>query len=211
MKKLLISTLLLSILDISLIYYLKDIELSKKTFEFNNIDDIFIIQRKDILLNNTDDFILEDYFTFLSFDEVSYIYTFDENIINIKVKDTDNIYKYDYELIEPKVIEKEVIKYETVYVENQVEDIQDNVINNNTSNEVIQEEIIDNKIHYNQSYYSFSCGTDISTIIQEISSDIECYDNVTVSYASLNPYICGVYEVYFYSSADNITKTIEII
>lgn len=211
MKKLLISTLLLCGLDISLIYYLKDIELSKKTFEFNNLDDVFIIQRKDILLNNIDDFILEDYFTFLSFDEVSYIYTFDENIINIKVKDTNNIYKYNYELIEPKIIEKEVIKYETIYVENQVEDIQDSVVNNNISNNNIQEETIDNKIHYSQSYYSFSCGTDISTIIQEISTDIECYDNVTVSYASLNPYICGVYEVYFYASEDSITKTVEIV
>lgn len=206
MNRYFITTLLLIILNVSLCLYLRDLLLAKKTYEFINDHYPLIYQKKDIVLNDIEDFVFDDYFTILDFNDSSYTYRFLDDELLIKIKDNNLEFKFPYSIIEPQIIEKEVIKYETIYVEN-------NSNNNQTApnNDVIIEEVNDTKIYYLQSHYSFNVGTDISTIISIISSDITCYDNVTVDYAYLNPYEVGVYSVYFYSSSDKVIKTIEIV
>lgn len=205
MHKLALGTILLIILDIALCFYLKDIVLSKRTFEFSNDNKPLIYQKKDIVLNDIDDFIFEDYFDLLSFNDSSYSYKFTDSDVAIILKANNVQLQYPYSLIEAQIIEKEVIKYETIYLENSSNN------NQNTDESSDYIEIQDSKIHYSQDHYSFNRGTDISTIISTISSDISCYDNVVVDYANLNPYETGTYDVYFYSSGDSVTKTIVII
>lgn len=194
MRKLIILFFILLLIDISLFKYLDNLFKSLTEYQYLYRYKPLIYQNKDILLNDIDDFQIDDYFTILDFNDNVVDYSFDDNnTININFINYPYIICYDYSIIEPKYITKTEYITEKIYV-------QDNYL-----------DFKDEHIYYQNDYYEFEIGTDLSYIIQIIKDDIESYTNVTCDYSKLNPYIPGEYEVFFYNDFEKIIKLIKIM
>lgn len=194
MFKKIILVIILTILDILAYIYLDNSILNLKSYEYKYSNKPLIYLNKKIELYDINDFVFEDYFEVLDFNNNSYKYYIDSDNkqIIIKLKDYDDVYYYNYEIIEPEIV-TEYIR-ETIYVDN---------------NEYSDYE--DNHIYYSCDYYEFELGTDISCIIQTVQDDIESYTNVTCDYSCLNPYILGTYDIYFYNDFEKVIKKVKII
>ena len=128
----------------------------------------------------------------------------DEKLI---VKYGGKTYSFDYEIKEPEVIEKVVIK--EVIVEKEVHS--QIKPDDNHHEETISYDIEEDYFYLTKSSDSFSCGTDISTIISTIQQYLVTNKRVTVDYSDLNPYQSGNYIVRFISDSQELEFSVEII
>ncbi len=115
MKKLLLIAIFLIISICFLFAYLNDIRKDKHPFVFTESDRTFLYQKKDILLNNTDEFLFDEYFSFIGSQKPPYRYHFDDSQIIISFDEhtfTFQIKEPEKEIIETVII-KEVYKEKT--------------------------------------------------------------------------------------------------
>ena len=194
MKKYVITILLLTSVNIFLSFYLQNIVINQDSFEYVYKEKPIIYQKKDIELNNIEEFKFEEYFEILNFNENSYSYNFKDDYLSVKLKDINEEFVYDYVIIEPEVIE--TIKYQTI------------------TEYVYPEYVYDQGACYIEAdtyELSFESGTDIANIIHELGDIVYSSDYVTCDYSSINPNSVGTYKAYFYSDCGNIEILVKII
>ena len=203
MRKIIILFLLI-IINITLFLYLKKTIAEQYSMNIKIKPNSLIYQFKEILIEDTDSFELKDYIGFVDQNSSCSHYFDDEKLI---VKYGGKTYSFDYEIKEPEVIEKVVIK--EVIVEKEVHSQIKPADNHHEETISYDEE--EDYFYLTKSSDSFSCGTDISTIISTIQQYLVTNKRVTVDYSDLNPYQSGNYIVRFISDSQELEFSVEII
>lgn len=196
MRKYIFSVTILLLLNVVSFLYLENALSSLKAFPYKYTNKPIVYIKQAVKINDLANFNFNDYFDVLDFGLDSYKVYIDEsqNLINIRLLNSDDVLSYEYKIIEPIVITETEYITQTVYVDN---------------SEYADYE--DNNIYYSIDYYEFELGTDLSYIIQIVQDDIVTYTNVTCDYSNLNPYENGEYSIYFYNDFQKITKIVKII
>lgn len=187
MKKYIYILVILSILDVLLFVFYKNINKERTKYNIIINSEPILIQIKDIVLKDVNDFNINDFFYVYSYKDYSIKYQFDEKQLLI---DLNNIkYSFDYQIEEPNVIEK------VIYQE-----IEKPIIENNY--DFVEEEYF----HVNNEYLEFELDTDLDYIRQILYENINTTYQTSIDYSRLNVSQIGQYSV-FYSTND---KKIEI-
>ncbi|MDO4197404.1 MAG: hypothetical protein Q4D13_00275 [Erysipelotrichaceae bacterium] len=207
---LLIILIILNIIGFNYLFYLND---NLQSFEVVIHDIPVLINKKEISLYSTDDFVFEEYFEVIGNDRYSYDYSFDEDNINLYIYSDDfrQSYAYPYLILEVPIV-TEVI-YETVYIETSSSQIinESPPISSFSEPSVSLPEVhipennkpAESSFTVTNSSLSYPLNTDMGTILSGISSSFvsDCY--VSVDYAELNPSVPGTNNVYLYSQDGN--------
>ena len=178
---------------------------SRVAFHFVPCEQAFLLQKKDIVLDDQKDFVLQEYFDILCNSDISYRYQFEENYLFIYLKGKK--FAYPYQIKEPKIetvektIYKEVVKEVPVYIGNQ------NAGRDETTYESYPEE---DYFHLRNDYLSFPIDSDLSVIIEAISSDIDTNMQVSIDYSLLNPNQIGQYPIQIHTSDQDYVISVEI-
>lgn len=202
MRKLLILIVILIFLNIFAYKYLENSINNQKEYRFNINKQQFIIQKKDLILDEDNEFIFDEYFAILSLNKPQYKFDIDDKNINVTIANKKLSYPYS-------IKEKEVIEVEKVITQNipvyipQYINSDNNVVNTSQSNNPYFSVI--------NSYYSFSKETDINHIISVIRNAVDTNQEVTIDFSSLNPNESGIYNVYFYTDSNSASINVEII
>ena len=202
MKKLFLTAVLLIIAICFLYAYLNEIRKDKHPFVFTESDRAFLYQKKDILLNNTDEFLFEEFFSFIGNQKPAFRYRFDEGQIIISFDEHTFTFPYLIREPEKEIIETIIVK--EVYKENKVKPAENN--SGSVFTETRQE-------YFNviKDYFSFSEGTDLSVIISQMSNAVDTNEKIVIDYSMLNPNEKGTYNVYLSSDEHSAVITIEIV
>lgn len=205
MKKLLFMILILLITDLISFSYLRTLYLNRLDYHFEPHSKIFLCQKKDIILEEIDDFIFEEYFDVLSLRDYVYKYHFDKDRLYITIDDMT--YTYPYE-----VREKEVITVEKVIYQEVVREIEKPAaVSTQRKEEIIEYEVEEDYFRFLTEELSFEQGTDISLIISEIRNNVDTNQNVTIDYSQLNPNQIGQYSVFFITKEEKYAFSVKII
>lgn len=178
---------------------------SRVAFHFVPCEQAFLLQKKDIVLDDQKDFVLQEYFDILCNSDISYRYQFEENYLFIYLKGKK--FAYPYQIKEPKIetvektIYKEVVKEVPVYLGNT------NTESDETTYESYPEE---DYFHLRNDYLSFPIDSDLSVIIEAISSDIDTNMQVSIDYSLLNPNQIGQYPIQIHTSDQDYVISVEI-
>ena len=178
---------------------------SRVAFHFAPCEQAFLLQKKDIVLDDQKDFVLQEYFDILCNSDISYRYQFEENYLFIYLKGKK--FAYPYQIKEPKIetvektIYKEVVKEVPVYLGNT------NTESDETTYESYPEE---DYFHLRNDYLSFPIDSDLSVIIEAISSDIDTNMQVSIDYSLLNPNQIGQYPIQIHTSDQDYVISVEI-
>ena len=205
MKKLLFMIVILVITDLISFSYLRALNQKKIDYHFEPHSNIFLCQKKDIILEEIDDFVFSEYFDVLSLRDYVFKYRFDDNRIYITIDDTT--YSYPYE-----VKDKEVITVEKVVYQQIVKEVEKPLpVSSQEKEEIIEYEIEEDYFRFRNDELSFQQGTDISEIISEISKNVDTNQNVTIDYSQLNPNQIGQYSVFFITKQQKYAFSVKII
>ena len=178
---------------------------SRVAFHFVPCEQAFLLQKKDIVLDDQKDFVLQEYFDILCNSDISYRYQFEENYLFIYLKGKK--FAYPYQIKEPKIetvektIYKEVVKEVQVYLGNT------NTESDETTYESYPEE---DYFHLRNDYLNFPIDSDLSVIIEAISSDIDTNMQVSIDYSLLNPNQIGQYPIQIHTSDHDYVISVEI-
>lgn len=190
MRKLTVTIFFLTILDIILMFYLKDIINSKLFYEYKMDDLYFIYQKDDIRLNSIDDFIFDNYFYIQSFNTINYQYKFNEDTFELKIN--KDIYHFNYSIIEPIIIEKTIYKDVEIEVEKKYE------------------ECVEEYFFVNNDYLFFDLGTDFDYVRNEILNNINTTYETRIDYSQLNTSHIGQYKVKYIADDEILQIIVEI-
>ena len=202
MKKLFLIIMFLVVLICFSFVYLKYIQKNRHPFLFEEGNTSFLYQKNEILLNNKEDFVFDDFFSFIGNHRDDYRYSFkDENII---ISIDEQTFTFPYQIREPQkeIIEKIVIK--EVYKEKA-----ENHSGNRTDSH--RQETSREYFNVKNSHLTFNEGTDLSTIIKHISDAVESSEKILIDYSILNPNEKGIYAVYLSSGNHSAAITVEIV
>lgn len=193
MKKLILAIFVLVAIDVALFYYLANLVDNQNAFEYKIINQPIVYQYKDIVLNDVDDFVFENYFKIINSSEKNYNYYFDDE--NLIIKISNNEYSIKYELTEPVVIEK------VIY-----ENSQNNI--NTTYDEYVYEEY--DCFYVDNEYLFFDLGTSLDEIRQILLANINTTYETSIDYSRLNTSQIGQYEVFYVTKNEKIKIIVEI-
>ncbi len=178
---------------------------SRVAFHFVPCEQASLLQKKDIVLDDRKDFVLQEYFDILCNSNTSYRYQFEEGHLIIYLKGKK--FSYPYQIKEPKIetvektIYKEVVKEVPVYIGNQ----------NTESDETIYESYPEEDyFHLRNDYLSFPKDSDLSVIIEAISSDIDTNMQASIDYSLLNPNQIGQYPIQIHTFDQDYVISVEI-
>ena len=184
--------------------YLSHILAQKKAYDYEPSKDFYLLQKRDVVLNDTSDFVFEEFFSILSKSPQAYRFEFDEGILHIQIGDKN--FSYLYEIREEKIIEtyvyEQVVKEVPVYIQ------KPETVQSVQSEEIEYEE---DYFHLHQSNYEFPAGTDIAQIIAAIQSNIDTNMQVSVDYSLLNPNQISQYPIYLYKNDEKIGIFVNIV
>lgn len=191
--------IILICLDISLYRYLLNQINNKKAYVYENNDDVFVYQKRNLELDDINKFVFEDYFKILSFNDTKCKYDFDNDYLYIHINNND--YKFKYHLIEPKTIEK------VVYVKEES--------NITTKDEIVNENydlsIEENSFFYvDNEYFNYPLDTDLQIIRNDLMNNIHSSYQVSIDYSTLNTSYFGQYSVFYLAEDKKIEIIIEI-
>ena len=186
MKKYIYILAILSILDVLLFAIYKNINKERTKYNIIINSEPILIQIKDIVLKDVNDFNINDFFYVYSYKDYSIKYQFDKKQLLI---DLNNIkYSFDYQIEEPEVIEK------VIYQEIEIPIVENNY------------EFEEEYFYVNNDCLEFELDTDLDYIRQILYENINTTYQTSIDYSRLNVSQIGQYSV-FYSTKD---KKIEI-
>ena len=200
-KKIIAIACLLILIGLS-IRYLSNIDSDSLPFKYQNRHKPLIIQKDDIKLYEISDFNVDDSFTFLSLDDISYKYSFDDSNLNILVSNehSSNSRSYPYRIMEK---EKEIVE---VIKEVHIKDYPDE------PEKPVYEDTYDAKqeqdFFYGYHDVSVEKDTDMDTLVSLLSKDIVSSRQVTIDYVNVNLSVPGTYPVYYF--VNNETYEIKV-
>ena len=200
MRKLLFSIGLLIFLNIISYLYLLEIVQGQETFVFKPEQSAFIIQKKDIILDDTADFEFDDYFLICSFANYLYRYEFTQDYLKIRLDGKDYFYPYKISEKEVEVVEKVVVKEVYVQTSSPVQE----------TGQVDEDDYEENYFVLLKDHCRFEAGSDMSDIISTIQSCVSTNMRTTVDYSQLNPNQIGYYSVFFITDEQKYEISIEI-
>lgn len=187
MKKYLYIIVILSILDIVFINYYRNIKNERKEYNLLINSNPILIQTKDIILKDINEFNINDYFYINSYKNYSIKYQFNDNQLVINLD--NNEYKFDYLIEEPKLVEK--------------------IIYQEVEKPIVEQENVyaqEDYFYVNSDFLEFELNTDLDYIRQILYENINTTYQTSIDYSRLNVSQIGQYSV-FYSTND---KKIEI-
>ena len=216
MKKLIIIICLLAI-NILSYKYLIYLNNKSEAFIYNYSDNYLLILKKDIVLDDIESFVFDDYFIINSFKTFDYDYRFDSE--NIYISIDDSIYHYPYSIKEKEI--EEVIIYQYL-LSNNNSFKQDNSNQNNISDssytdktEAQIDQVIENTqqntFNLYRSSLTYSLNTELDTIINDIYACFETDYDVEIDYSLLNTSDLGTYIVYLNYGDNSAQISIQII
>ncbi|MBQ6126606.1 MAG: hypothetical protein IJI77_06275, partial [Erysipelotrichaceae bacterium] len=178
---------------------LNDIQKDKHPFVFAESDRTFLYQKKEILLNNTNEFLFDEYFSFIGSQKPPYRYHFDDSQIIISFDEHTFTFPFHIKESEKEIIETVIIK--EVYKEKPTGNSSDSVLNESRQK------------HFDivKDYFSFSEGTDLSVIISQISNAVDTNERIVIDYSMLNPNEKGTYHVFLSSDEHSAMITVDIL
>lgn len=211
MKKL----FLILVLSISILVsyrYLQDCLERRKAFAFVSTSDGLLLKKKEILLNERDEFIFDDYFEILSFSETSYAYEMNDETLTVEMN--GKRYDYPYRIREKEVIEVEVPVYQTIYLPMETSaplSATDHSSDMNYAETPIQQQTSSEPyLHLLTSSKSYPLNTDIDKIISDLYSSFDSNTSVMIDYSHLNSSVSGSYPIYFLYEYKQKEMTINI-
>lgn len=187
--------------------YLSDLLDHRLTLKIAVGNKPIIFQKKAIEFYDLNEFAFDDYFTICSFNDVSYLYHFNDSSIIIDLN--GNHYTFPYQIREKEVIEVEKVIYKEVYVPSNQKSETESVSSHHEENNTDYEYEAD---YFNllDTYRRFDEGTGIDEIISTIQSLVETNQRVYVDYSSLNPNSSGLYTVFLVTDKDKYEFFVEI-
>ena len=203
-KKIIAIACLLILIGLS-IRYLSNIDSDSLPFKYQNRHKPLIIQKDDIKLYEISDFNVDDSFTFLSLDDISYKYSFDDSNLNILVSNehSSNSRSYPYRIMEK---EKEIVE---VIKEVHIKDYTDE------SEKTVYEDTYDTKQEQDFFYcyhdVSVEKDTDMDTLVLLLSKDIVSSRQVTIDYVNVNLSVPGTYPVYYFVNNETYEIKVTVI
>lgn len=190
MKKIVILTILFT-LDILLLIYLKQINENKIPFNYKDESKQILLNKKDLELNNINDFNFDEYFQVLTINKPKYSLNINDNIsITLNNKE----YKFDFKIIEPEIIEK--IIYENVPTSYENEDMKNK---------------IDEYFYVENYYFEYVINTDIDKIAYDLSENVYSTNDIRIDYSRLNTSQIGQYSIFYLSNNEKIEIFVNII
>ena len=202
MKKLFLIIFLLSATICFSFAYLNNIRKERHPFLFEEGNTGFLYQKKDIILDNIEDFSFDEFFSFIGNQKCPYRYRIEEDHIIVSVNEQSFTFPYQIREPEKEIIEKVVIK--EVYKEK---------TGNTAENSTLSTYSGTNEKYFNvrKDYFTFSEGTDLSSIINQLSNAVDTNEKIVVDYSMLNPNERGTYDVYLSSEEHSARIVVEII
>lgn len=201
MKKLILIIFFLSLIIFFSFTYLKDIQKHKHSFIFEEVNRAFLYQKKEILLNNVDEFSFDEFFSFIGNQKPDYRYYFKGDQIIISLD--EHMFTFPFQIREP---EKEII--ETIIIKEVYKEKQEMPAENSSSSN--QTESNQKYFSVKKDYFKFSEGTDLSFIINQFSVAVDTNERIVVDYSMLNPNEKGTYDVYISSDNHSAKIVVEI-
>lgn len=169
-------------------------------FVFQESEDSFLYQKKDIILENEEDFIFSDFFSFIGTQTSSYKYRFEQGNLIVIFNEQEFIFPYIIKEREKEIVEKYIVK--EVYKDKEDPSlIYSKPVNNPASKPFFS---------VKKDYFTFSEGTDLSTIIEALGKAVDSSEKVVIDYSSLNPNEKGTYLVFFSTASNSAQVTVEI-
>ena len=207
MSRLLFVVFMLLFLDVFAYQILMESIENRIAFPISINDHTFIYQKKDLILDEEEDFRFEEYFDILSMEDPSFHYSLKENTLEVELE--GNVFDYPFSYREKEVIEHEtiVVQQIPVYISSNEFSSPAPAITSEENSEIYDEPFLE----LNCSYYSFPAETQISQIISEIRNAVVSNEAVTIDYSLLNTSVRGSYPVVFMSDHGSVTVTVEIV
>lgn len=203
MKKLLCFIFILLLLNIVSFNYLKKISSDRNPYTFISDSNPIILPKKDILLDNIDEFKIEDYFKIYSLNDYKLDHKISDSTIDITLNNKE--YSFPYNIRQPEIVE--VIVYRKVESNKptnnsyNTQTISNNISSDNTESYIQPDNIhadthTHNNFTLNRSSLSYPIDTDLNKIISDIYSSFVSEVAVSIDYSMLNPGAVGSYEIY---------------
>ena len=192
------------LLNIVSFNYLKKISSDRNPYTFISDSIPIILPKKDILLDNIDQFKIDDYFKIYSLNDYRLNYDISDNTIDILLNDKK--YSFPYSIRQPEIVE--VIVYQKIESNkptnnsyNNTQTISNNISSDNTESYIQPDNIhtdthTHNNFTLNRSSLSYPIDTDLNRIISDIYSSFVSEVAVSIDYSMLNPGAVGSYEIY---------------
>ncbi len=206
MRKILIILFLL-IINILSFEYLKEVIYEKKAYDLKLNHNVFILPKKEIMLNDTDEFRPEDYFDFYSFSDFSYRYYFDEKSLYLEVDENNYVFPYAIREKEVEIVETVVIQ--EVYIREENEATQP-VYSEEENDQNSDYEYEADYFNLTRDHFNYVRGSSVSSIIADIQNYIQTNKRVTIDYSSLNPNDSGEYSVFLITDDNTYTVFVTI-
>ncbi len=202
MKKLILIIVFLILVIYFSFSYLKDIQKYKHSFVFEEGNRAILYQKKDILLNNVDEFSFDEFFSFIGNRKPDYRYRFEGDQIIISLDEHMFTFPFQIRELEKEIVETIVVK--EIYKEKQEKPVENGSSSNQTES---------NQRYFNvrKDYFTFSEGTDLSFIINQLSGVVDTNERIVIDYSMLNPNEKGTYDVYISSEKHSARIIVEII
>ena len=203
MSRMLFLILILLFLDLIAYQILKQTSDERIPYPFSTDKHAFIYQKKDLILDEDEEFRFFEYFGILSAKEPDLHYRKENDTIVVIVNDRTICFPYT-------VKEKEVIEHETVIIKEIPVYLKQS--EKETAQSPKEPVCVSNEpyLKLRQSKYSFPAETEISTIIEAVRNAVETNETVTVDYSQVNPNVKGEYPVYFLGEVHSCTLNVEI-
>ena len=219
MKKLLFSILILLLLNIISFNYLKQISSDRNPYTFISDSNPIILPKKDILLDNIDEFKIEDYFKIYSLNDYKLDHKISDSTIDIILNNKE--YSFPYSIRQPEIVE--VIVYQkvesnkplnNVHIDNTLTnvdtDISQNIKPDNIPDTINTNNHPSSNFTLNRSSLSYPIDTDLNRIISDIYSSFISNVAVSIDYSMLNPGAIGSYEIYLNHEGINDVMVVSI-
>lgn len=208
MRKLMLIIIFLLLCIIFSYRYLIKISTERKAFSFVSHAKPFLLQKKEIVINNEEEFVFEEFFIVFSFNDLEYRFKAKDNFMDIVVNEQH--YQYPYKMKEKENETVETVIYKEIYIEKPIpmNNAPVEYTENNTDN---QEETESEYFKLMNDEMTFPLETDISEIIRVCRRQIQTNMQVTIDYSQLNPNHIGQYLIFFYTDIEEYRMIINIV
>ena len=208
MRKLILIIIFLLLCIIFSYRYLIKISTERKAFSFVSHAKPFLLQKKEIVINNEEEFVFEEFFIVFSFIFLEYRIKAKDNFMDIVVNEQH--YQYPYKMKEKGNETVETVIYKEIYIEKPIP-MNNTPVEYTENNMDYQEETESEYFKLMNDEMTFPLETDISEIIRVCCRQIQTNMQVTIDYSQLNPNHIGQYLIFFYTDIKEYRMIINIV
>ena len=199
--------IILIVINVLAFSYLKESIYARRSYELNLNHNVFVIPKREIIIDDPDDFRVNDYFYIYTFNDYDYRYYFDSDHFYLQINNLNLVYPYKIREKEVEIIETVVVKEVYVREENKTPEPAKPAQDDTPEIDYDYEK---DYFELDRDHFNYIRGSSISSIIADIQSHIHTNVQVTMDYSSLNPNDPGEYPLYLITSAGSYTVYVQI-